>query len=115
MAKRVETYLIDDITEMRGDSVRTRTLIIDGERYEVDLSDDTYGELRTAIAPYVEAGRKAKTSRKGSPRRPTSVVTEASAADIRVWAKRRRIKVPARGRIPSPIRQQYEAAHSSAA
>ncbi|MFI1182490.1 Lsr2 family protein [Streptomyces sp. NPDC020799] len=114
MAKRVETYLIDDITEVRGDSVRTRTLVIDGERYEVDLGDDSYGQLCTAIAPYLEAGRKAKTSRKANPRRHT-LAAEASAADVRAWAKRRRIKVPTRGRIPSPIRQQYEAAHSPAA
>ncbi|MGI5526802.1 histone-like nucleoid-structuring protein Lsr2 [Streptomyces syringium] len=115
MAKRVETYLIDDVTEMRGDSVQTRMLAIDGERHEVDLGEDTYGELRAALAPYLEAGRKAKASKKDSASSAISVATEVSAADIRAWAKRRRIKVPARGRIPSPIRQQYEAAHGSAA
>ncbi|CAM5309688.1 histone-like nucleoid-structuring protein Lsr2 [Streptomyces abikoensis] len=115
MAKRVETYLVDDVTEMRGDSVQTRTLVIDGERYQIDLSDDTYGELRTAIAPYLDAGRRTKAPRKANQRRLTPLPTEVSASDIRAWAKRRRIKVPARGRIPSSIRHQYEVAHEVAA
>lgn len=119
MAKCVETYLVDDLTGERDDSVTERVIALDSRRIVIDLSDDSYARLEEKLAPYIAAGRR----RRGAHSKPralraaprASAPAEPTTAEIRAWARRRRIKVAERGRIPMEIRQQYIAAHTSAA
>ena len=60
------------------------------------------------MADYVAAGRRASGSRSAASRR-TQVGT--SAREIRDWARSNGHKVPDRGRIPSDVREAFEAAH----
>ncbi|MHA7956304.1 Lsr2 dimerization domain-containing protein [Streptomyces sp. L500] len=119
MAKRVETYLVDDLTGERDDSVKERLIMLDSRRIVVDLSDDSYARLEEKLAPYVAASR----GRRGTASNPRNLRTatgakalaEPTTAEIRAWAKRRRIKVADRGRIPADLRQQYLATYGKAA
>ncbi len=56
MAQTVQTCLIDDLdgSEAEG-AVRFG---LDGAQYEIDLSTEHAKELRTALARYIDAGRK---------------------------------------------------------
>ena len=56
MAQKVQTYFIDDLDGSEaGDTV---LFGLDGTQYEIDLSTDHAKELRTALARYIDAGRR---------------------------------------------------------
>ena len=60
MSQRTITQLIDDLdgTVIPGGMGRTVLFEFDGTSYEIDLTDAHLDELRTALAPYVAAGRR---------------------------------------------------------
>ncbi|WP_116211595.1 Lsr2 dimerization domain-containing protein [Streptomyces olivoreticuli] len=118
MSKRVDTYLVDDLTEERDETVKERVIALDNRRVVIDLSDDSYAELEEKLAPYFTAGRprRAATAPRQATRATPKVKTvEPTTSDIRAWAKRRRVKVAARGRIPNALREQYIADPMNAA
>ncbi|MEV4502570.1 Lsr2 dimerization domain-containing protein [Streptomyces klenkii] len=117
MAKRVDTYFVDDLTDERDESVKERVISLDSRRVVIDLGDDSYAELEEKLAPYFAAGRSGRAAAPRKAARTTSDVTtvEPTTSEIRAWAKRRRIKVAARGRIPAVLREQYIADHMNAA
>ncbi|MFI0912499.1 Lsr2 dimerization domain-containing protein [Streptomyces abikoensis] len=117
MAKHVETYLVDDLTGERG-NVSEHVIALNGRRVAVDLSVAAFADLEKKLAPYFAAGRRPR----GGPSTRTNrtalskqAAQEPTTAEIRAWAKRRRIGVFDRGRIPEHIRQQYIAAHQQSA
>ena len=61
MASRTIVFYEDDLdgTEAAG----TVTFALEGVQYEIDLSSKNADKLRTAMAPYVEAGRRVGGSR----------------------------------------------------
>jgi hypothetical protein len=67
MQKTIITY-VDDLTgepiEEKGG--RPVKFALDGQEYEIDLSDSNIGELNSVLAPYIKAGRKI--AKKGRPR-----------------------------------------------
>lgn len=100
MAKKTITTLTDDITGKEADySVR---FSIDSDQYEIDLSEDNYAALHSALAPFIKSARKIggrKNSRAGS--------TAGETSAIREWAKSQGIKVSERGRIASEVVEKY--------
>ncbi|MFJ6696891.1 Lsr2 family protein [Streptomyces sp. NPDC091272] len=100
MAQRVVVTLSDDIDG--GEAAETVTFGLDGKSYEIDLNPANAKKLRTALKPYVTAGRKHAKS--GKAYRHTSVAPDPAA--VRAWARSHRMEVPARGRIPKKV---YEA------
>lgn len=92
--------LFDDIDG--SEAAETITFGLDGMSYEIDLNQSNADKLRTALAPYVEAGRKR--ARSGKAYRETVVAPDPAA--VRAWAQANRMDVPARGRIPKRV---YEA------
>lgn len=109
MAQRHVTILIDDLTgkELPAGSGETVQFAIDGDHYEIDVDGKGAEKLRTALSTYVRAGRLVA-SRNGT--RTRRVKTSASATAVRAWATANRIAVNDRGRIPSAVLAQYEAA-----
>jgi hypothetical protein len=107
MAQKVHITLEDDLDG--GDATETVAFGLDGRSYEIDLNDKNAAKLRDALAPYVAAGRRAGGSRTAAAKRRTQVGT--SAREIRDWARSNGHKVPDRGRIPSEVREAFEAAH----
>lgn len=112
VARRVEVQLIDDIDG--GTAEETIRFGLDGIDYEIDLSAKHADRLRSAFAKYVDAGTKVGRSRVVTTVRsrrdaaPTHVDRTQNQA-IREWAKRKKIELSDRGRIPRHIVEQYHA------
>ncbi|WP_328340631.1 Lsr2 family protein [Streptomyces violaceus] len=104
MAQKVVVTLFDDIDG--SEAAETIAFGVDGKSYEIDLNEGNADELRKALAPYVEAGRKR--SRSGKVYRQTEVAPDPSA--VRAWAQANKMEVPARGRIPKKVYEAFTAA-----
>ncbi|UUU32796.1 Lsr2 family protein [Streptomyces sp. CA-210063] len=100
MAQRVVVTLSDDIDG--SEAAETIAFGLDGKSYEIDLNEANAKQLRKALAPYVEAGRKR--SKSGKAYKQTQIAPDPAA--VRAWAQANKMEVPARGRIPKKV---YEA------
>jgi hypothetical protein len=109
MAQKVHIVLEDDIDG--SDATQTVSFGLDGTSYEIDLNDKNAAALRDALAAYVGHGRKVSGSRRGRRSSSSSSAGGHTAKEIRDWARSNGHKVPERGRIPSDVREAFEAAH----
>ncbi|WP_414690405.1 histone-like nucleoid-structuring protein Lsr2 [Nocardioides sp.] len=93
-----------------SEATQTVSFALDGTSYEIDLNDKNAAALRDALATYVGHARKVSGSRRG---RRSSAASAGGhpAKEIREWARANGHKVPERGRIPSDVREAFEAAH----
>lgn len=109
MAQKVQTFLIDDLDG--SDAESTVSFGLDGTQYEIDLSAGHARELRTTVARYTGAGRKAAgTTRRaghGGRKRPASGVSNAA---VRAWAQAKGLAVKERGRISADVIARFQAA-----
>jgi hypothetical protein len=113
VARKVEVKLLDDIDGSQADE--TVPFAIDGTSYEIDLSAKHAKELRSVLDRFVGSARKvgrgvpavagARAGRAAAPARSDRAQNKA----IREWAKRKKIELSDRGRIPRSIVEQYEA------
>lgn len=98
---------IDTETDSLATVVATLTAAY-GE--EVSLGASSSGPKRKAAAQPRDTKRKSSTSeRPATTKRSTASKPKAmpSAAEVRVWAKRRGIAVAQQGRIPAQVMEQY--------
>jgi hypothetical protein len=112
MAQRVNVVLVDDIDG--SDAVETVTFALDGVDYEIDLSEEHAGELRSAVSLYIGHARRTGGRRKSGRRSSAAATSEdaaPSAADIRAWARDNGYDVPERGRVSAEVREAYAAAN----
>ncbi|QSB05671.1 histone-like nucleoid-structuring protein Lsr2 [Natronoglycomyces albus] len=115
MAQKVQVLLLDDIDGGRADE--TVKFALDGQAYEIDLSQAHANELREALAKYVDVARRMGRYNVGGAQRSTTrgSVSRRIAADreqnkaIREWASAKGLKVSPRGRIPQEIVDEYHA------
>lgn len=107
MAQKVMVSLVDDLDGGQADE--TVLFGIDGKSYEIDLSATNAAKLRSALAEYVEGGRRPGGGRdRGSaPVAVRTAVAREQNQAIRNWARARNLKVSERGRIPSEVLQAY--------
>lgn len=108
--KTVET-ITDDIDGTEG--AEHVSFAFDGTQYTIDLSPENKSNLRQALDLYIGHASKVTGSsgqRRGAGRSTSGVVSDAKA--IRAWAEQNNIEVPARGRIPGAIVEQWKAAQS---
>lgn len=99
------TTLVDDLDGTAA--AETVEFALDGEHFEIDLSEKNAAALRAAVAPWAV---RAHTS--GRPRRTRETLPSVGAsrnAEIRAWAARQGRQVPARGRIPADVVQAFDA------
>jgi Lsr2 len=111
MAQKVQTLLIDDLDGGQAES--TVRFGLDGAEYEIDLSDGHAQALRTALAPYVSAARRAPGAAARRPGRSGRRAASAGAPDptsVREWAKSQGIEVKDRGRVPAELIVKFRAA-----
>lgn len=95
----------EEIAEGQG---RTVQFGYDGTQYELELTNSEIGKLEKALKPYLDVARKPG----GAQRRRRSSggsTTGYDAKAVRKWAESRGLDVPARGRIPKAIIEQYQA------
>jgi hypothetical protein len=108
MAQKIEVRLVDDIDG--GEATETVQFGIDGKAYEIDLNEAHAQALRDAVATYVGHARKASGGKSGGSKKSTKEERTGNAAAIREWAQGKGITIPAKGRIPGEVRDQYERA-----
>ncbi|GEL48477.1 nucleoid-associated protein Lsr2 [Cellulomonas hominis] len=112
MARKTQITLIDDFDGAPADE--TVTFALDGVHYEIDLTTARAAELRDAVAKYVAHGRKIGSqtrARSTSSRGSREATRDYNPAEVRTWATAQGIEIPARGRIPAGILEQYRSAH----
>jgi len=109
VAQKVKIILVDDLDA--GSADETVRFGLDGTQYEIDLSKDNAKNLRDALKPYVDAGRKVGTRSGGGRQRSTGSGSRSNeAAQIREWARNNGYTVSERGRVNSEIIEAYRAA-----
>ena len=99
-----------------GDAAETVTFGLDGATYEIDLSKKNAAAFRKSLARYVDAARRSTASSR-STRRKAAPSTNGSKPkrdfdilQLREWAGANKVAVPARGRIPNSVVEQYKQA-----
>jgi hypothetical protein len=116
MAKVTVEVLVDDLDGSEG--AETVRLGWNGDWREIDLSKKNRASLSRALDRYWNAARPVTGPRSSSRRRsrrnaasPRSTKTaKRDPKTIRAWATEQGIAVPARGRIPTAVEDQYNQA-----
>jgi hypothetical protein len=109
MAQKIQTFFVDDIDGSEAEG--TVLFGLDGTHYEIDLSTSHAKELRTALARYIEAGRRVTgTTRQAGQNGRKAPGNGVSNTEVRAWAKTQGLEVKERGRIPAEVIAQYQAA-----
>lgn len=101
MAQRI--VYVDDIDGTEGAS--SQTFSVNGDTWEIDLTDENAVKLQNALAPFIEHARK--TGKAQPPKRASRAGSPNKA--IREWAVANGHDVPARGRIPQVVVDAYNA------
>jgi Lsr2. len=109
VATQIQKILIDDLDG--GTANETVTFSIDGNHYEIDLSNDNAKKLREALSPFVSSARRADPQPSRRRRGSQRSMSREKSAEIRSWAKAQGLPVSERGRIASSVVERYEAAH----
>lgn len=114
MAQRVQIQLIDDLNGEEAQA--TIHFGVDGTNYEIDLTEENAEKLRSALAEYVDKGRRTTSRRRGQDGQKTTTSSSTSRPKreetqrIRQWARDNGQKLSARGRINQSIVDAYHAA-----
>lgn len=108
MALREVTQYYDDLdnTQLSEDEVEIIRFGVGNKNYILDVSKENAEKFHEALAPFIEAARRApETSKKNNN------ANRVNPREVRDWAQQRGIEVARRGKIPSEIIQQYKDAH----
>lgn len=113
MASKTTTIYSSDLTgsEIEAEDAGFQ-FSLDGTSYEIDLTGAEQQALRDALTPYIDAARRvggSSTRRRAT--RTIAALTAPTPKEIRAWASENGHEVPARGRIPAPALEAYQAAH----
>jgi hypothetical protein len=110
VAQKIQTLFIDDLDG--SDAEGTVRFGLDGTEYEIDLNAEHAKALRDALAPFVNAARRAG----GGARRPAgrggrkTSASGLNTTEVREWAKAQGIEVKDRGRVPAELVERFKAA-----
>lgn len=99
MAQKVRTLYVDDLDG--SDAEGTVRFSLDGAHYEIELSAAHATELRNALAPYVEAGRKIP--RRAGRNHRKAAGKGINSNEVRGWAKTNGVEIKNRGRVPAEV------------
>jgi len=115
VAQRTVVQLTDDldgkaIPEGKGETVRFG---VDGQEYEIDLSEKNAQVLRDVVGKYVAAGRRVGGgSRGGRSRCSNSRTRDYDPKAVRAWAEEQGLEVSARGRVPADLVARFQEANA---
>jgi uncharacterized membrane protein len=113
MAREVIEKLVDDLDG--GEATETVSFALDGTSFEIDLSKKNATAFRKLFDRYVNAGRRSSPAA-GRRRQAAASVNGSKPkrgfdiAQLREWAGANDVTVPARGRIPQAVVDQYKQA-----
>ncbi|MDO5498826.1 MAG: Lsr2 family protein [Propionibacteriaceae bacterium] len=105
MAQRVQVILEDDLDGTTADE--TVRFGLDGVDYEIDLSSDNAQRMRDGLNEWVGHARRVPRGRGGA----VANRKAGSPTEIRAWAKANGLEVNSRGRVPTHVREAFEAAN----
>ncbi|SKT83339.1 protein lsr2 [Mycobacteroides abscessus subsp. massiliense] len=109
LAKHVVVTLIDD-TDGRSVADETVSFGLDGYAYEIDLSGKNAKKIRDTMAFWAAHGRRLPGGRRRAGTKLADQRTDAS--EVRAWLRDRGHEISDRGRIPVPLRQQFDEANA---
>ncbi len=115
MAQKHIVQLIDDLDD--GEAAETVSFALDGNSYEIDLSESNAAKLRDSMAEYVAharrgGGRGTRGPSTGAPRRGRAARADREQTSaIREWARTNGHKIGEKGRIPAHIVEAYHQAN----
>lgn len=108
MTQHTIVQLVDDLNG--EDAAETVVFGLDGQSYEIDLTELNAKELREGLAAFVHNGRKVRVQTAG--RRSTPAPRpELDLADVRAWARAQGEEISERGRVAATILAKYREAH----
>jgi hypothetical protein len=106
MVTRTSITLEDDIDG--GPADQTVRFGLGAAQYEIDLNAANADRFRAHLAPFIDHARKPARGQRLRPGR--SSAARRDSADVRAWAREHGIEISERGRIPTSVTAQYEAA-----
>jgi hypothetical protein len=114
MARHVEIQMLDDLDlgltpPRETGAVATVSFALDGQEYEIDLSQQHLDLMRGALEPFSEVARRIPATRTGKARKRPQAQREERAA-ARAWARSQGYRVKDRGRIPEQALEDWEKA-----
>ncbi len=112
MAQEVIVKLLDDLDGT--EAAETVMFGLDGENYEIDLSDKNAAALRKSLDRYLASARSGGSARPSSASRrtrskPVRARGDADPRMVRAWANEQGIEISTRGRIPTEVLERYKA------
>src|SRR3954454_9300321 len=112
MAQRV--MLIDDLDESEG--AETITYTVNGQDYEIDLSEENAQRFYDVLGPFIEKSRRVQRQTAPAPRRDgrrrSSGSSRGDIPQIRAWAQSQGMDVSERGRVKKDVLDAYDQAHN---
>lgn len=108
MAKQIITTITDDLS---GDPDASQvTFAFEGVEYSIDLAAKNLDKMTKALQPFID--KATKVTRSTSAARSQSAKQERpyDIVQLREWAGRNKVQLPARGRIPRSTVESYLAA-----
>jgi hypothetical protein len=111
VAARTVVHLIDDVDG--GEADETVNFSLDGVEYAIDLSAGNADGLRKALAEFVSVARRTGKLAKAGKTQVKPGGDRAQNQAIREWARRNGHQVSERGRIPSDLIAQFQAANGA--
>jgi hypothetical protein len=106
--------MVDDLDGSTED-VEKIQFSLDGHHFEIDLSAANAARLREKMERFIGAGHPVKEPKPKRGTRQQIITTSAVSKEytqaIRHWAKENGYQISERGRIPTIIREAFEAAH----
>ncbi len=113
MAQRV--VLTDDLDG--SEATQTLNYTVDGQEYEIDLSEENIQRFHEALEPFVSKSRPVERRLIPTPTRRTGQRRSGGSGrddipQIRAWAESQGMDVSARGRIKKEVIEAYDRAHS---
>lgn len=116
MAQKV--ILVDDLDSSEGEDVARREFPLLNRTFAIDLSDANQQRLSEAlefIDSVLESSREVKqASRSKKVPDPAPRLQGYTLTDVREWAREQGLEVPARGKAPAEVIEQFIAAHPDA-
>lgn len=114
MAQKMQMLFLDDIDGSEAEG--TVRFGLDGTDYEIDLSTQHATALRSSLAGYINAARRARRAQAPRRRQHTTATRTSGrneSTQAREWARAQGIDVKDRGRIPTDLMVKFKAATTS--
>jgi hypothetical protein len=112
VARRTIVETFDDIdgtpVEDGGESI---SFAVDGVEYTIDLNKKNARDFRKKLDYYIEHATRVGGRKKRAGTARASDVNSPNPKEIREWAIEEGFEVPARGRLPQSLVDEYVAAH----